>query len=39
MAGIALDRLRDNQVMPDRLIMERLVRREDAGRDFDIEFW
>ena len=25
--------------MAKRLIMERLVRRNDAGRDFDIEFW
>jgi len=25
--------------MADRLVMARLVRREDAGRDFDIEFW
>jgi hypothetical protein len=25
--------------MEDRLVMSRLARREDAGRDFDIEFW
>ena len=25
--------------MDNRLVMTRLVRREDAGRDFDIEFW
>jgi hypothetical protein len=25
--------------MAKRLVIERLVRREDADRDFDIEFW
>ena len=25
--------------MGDRLVMSRQVRHEDAGRDFDIEFW
>ena len=25
--------------MAKRLIMERLVRRDEAGRDFDIDFW
>jgi hypothetical protein len=25
--------------MADRLVMARLVPREDAGRDFDVEFW
>jgi hypothetical protein len=25
--------------MADRLVMSRLVRREDAGRDFDVELW
>jgi hypothetical protein len=25
--------------MADRLVMSRLVRQEDAGRDFDVEFW
>jgi hypothetical protein len=25
--------------MADRLVMARVVRREDAGRDFDVEFW
>lgn len=25
--------------MPDRLIMERLVRHDQADRDFDLEFW
>ena len=25
--------------MDDRLVMTRLVRREDAGRDFAIDFW
>jgi hypothetical protein len=27
------------KMMPDRLVMSRLVRREDAERDFDVEFW
>ena len=26
-------------MMDDRLVMARLVRKEDAGRDFDVEFW
>ena len=25
--------------MADRLVMSRLVRREDAGRELDVEFW
>ena len=25
--------------MADRLVMSRLVRKQDAGRDFDVEFW
>src|ERR1035441_10206632 len=25
--------------MADRQVMSRLVRQEDAGRDFDVEFW
>ena len=25
--------------MADRLVTSRLVRREDAGREFDVEFW
>ena len=27
------------ETMSKRLVMERLVRREDADRDFDVEFW
>src|SRR6266542_3781174 len=25
--------------MADRVVMSRLVRREEAGREFDVEFW
>jgi hypothetical protein len=31
--------LRDNRYMADRLVMSRLIRQQDAGRDFDVEFW
>ena len=27
------------KLMADRLIMSRLVRRDAAGREFDVEFW
>src|SRR4051794_29327593 len=32
-------RTADNKVMADRVVMSRLVRRENADRKFDVEFW
>ena len=38
MSGLP-NQIADNEVMAERLIMERLVKGKAPGREFDIQFW